>query len=138
MFRRKAGGGSVYWFAARDKTGAFLDGNKLYRLTMPQPVPAKLFWSVTVYDPDTRSEIQTDQGKVALRSLLHALLRCICLLLEVKQTWLFALQMSAKDPERRFLNRVGRLDRIAQAPSQRASLSHTILGHKPRSEHEAA
>jgi hypothetical protein len=71
MFARHAGGGSVYWFAARDGTGAFLDGGKLYRLTVPQPVPAKLFWSVTVYDPDTRSEIQTDQGKAALRSLFE-------------------------------------------------------------------
>ena len=30
-----------------------------------------LFWSVTVYDPDTRSEIQTDQGQAALRSLFE-------------------------------------------------------------------
>jgi hypothetical protein len=71
MFRRQAGGGSVYWFAARDNTGAYLDGGKSYRLTVPQPVPASLFWSVTVYDPDTRSEIQTDQGKAALRSLFE-------------------------------------------------------------------
>ncbi len=71
MFRRQAGGGSVYWYAARDKTGAFVDGGKLYKLTIPQPVPVTLFWSVTVYDPDTRSQIQTDQGKAALRSLFE-------------------------------------------------------------------
>jgi hypothetical protein len=71
MFRRQAGGGSVYWFAARDKTGAYVDGGKSYKLSIPQPVPANLFWSVTVYDPDTRSEIQTDQGKAALRSLFE-------------------------------------------------------------------
>jgi hypothetical protein len=71
MFRRKAGGGSLYWFAARDNTGAYLDGGKTYKLTIPQPVPAGLFWSVTVYDPDTRSEIQTDQNKAALRSLFE-------------------------------------------------------------------
>jgi hypothetical protein len=41
MFRRQAGGGSVYWFAARDKTGAFVDGSKTYKLTIPQPVPVK-------------------------------------------------------------------------------------------------
>jgi hypothetical protein len=34
-------------------------------------MPASLFWSVTVYDPDTRSEIQTDQGKAALLSLFE-------------------------------------------------------------------
>ena len=40
-------------------------------MTVPQPVPAKLFWSLTIYDPDTRSEIVTDQGKAALRSLFE-------------------------------------------------------------------
>src|SRR5215510_6602215 len=71
MFRRQAGGGSVYWFAARDKTGAYLDGGKAYKLTIPQPVPVKLFWSVTVYDTATRSQVQTDQDKAALRSLFE-------------------------------------------------------------------
>lgn len=71
MFRRKAGGGSLYWFGGRDKTGAYLDGGQSYKLTVPQPVPAKLFWSVTVYDNETRSEIVTDQGKAALRSLFE-------------------------------------------------------------------
>ena len=36
---------------------------------MPLPVPGKLFWSVTVYDTESRSQIQTDQKKAALRSL---------------------------------------------------------------------
>jgi hypothetical protein len=40
-------------------------------LTVPQPVPAKLFWSVTVYDAGTRSEIATSQNKAALRSMLE-------------------------------------------------------------------
>ena len=38
---------------------------------MPQPVPQQLFWSVTVYDSGTRSQIQTDQDKAALRSLVE-------------------------------------------------------------------
>ncbi len=38
---------------------------------MPQPVPDKLFWSVTAYDAVTRSEVQTDQDKAALRSLFE-------------------------------------------------------------------
>jgi hypothetical protein len=71
MFRRTAGAGSLYWLGLRDTTGAFLDGGKTYKLTVPQPVPAKLFWSITIYDPDTRSEIVTDQGKAALRSLFE-------------------------------------------------------------------
>ena len=71
MFRRDAGAGSLYWLGTRDKTGAFLDGGKTYKLSVPGPVPAKLFWSVTIYDPDTRSEIKTDQGKAALRSMVE-------------------------------------------------------------------
>jgi len=34
-------------------------------------VPGKLFWSVTVYDSQTRSQIQTSQHKAALRSLFE-------------------------------------------------------------------
>jgi hypothetical protein len=71
MFRRTAAAGSLYWLGTRDSSGAYLDGAKTYKLTVPQPVPAKLFWSVTIYDPDSRSEIATDQAKAALRSLFE-------------------------------------------------------------------
>ena len=36
-----------------------------------QPVPAKLFWSVTVYDARTRSEIRTGQNQAAIRSMFE-------------------------------------------------------------------
>jgi hypothetical protein len=71
MFRRDAGAGSLYWLGLRDRSGAYLDGGNSYRLTVPLPVPKKLFWSVTVYDAETRSQVQTDQGKAALRSLFE-------------------------------------------------------------------
>jgi hypothetical protein len=71
MFQRKAGGGSLYWLGLRDATGAYLDGGSTYTLSVPQPVPGQLFWSVTVYDNETRSEIQTDQGYAALRSMFE-------------------------------------------------------------------
>jgi len=71
MFRRDPGAGSLYWLGLRDKSGAYLDGGKTYKLTVPQPVPGKLFWSVTVYDAETRSQIATDQGKAALRSMFE-------------------------------------------------------------------
>ena len=71
MFHRGAGAGSVYWLGSRDRSGAYLDGGKSYRLTVPQPVPAKLFWSVTVYDSETRSQVDTEQGHAALRSLFE-------------------------------------------------------------------
>lgn len=71
MLRRQAGEGSLYWLGARDKEGAFLNGSNYYKLVIPQPVPGKLFWSITVYDTATRSEIQTKQNKAALRSLFE-------------------------------------------------------------------
>ena len=71
MFKRDPTAGSLYWLGVRDNNGNTLDGGKNYKLTVPQPVPGKLFWSVTVYDTDTRSQIATDQGKAALRSLFE-------------------------------------------------------------------
>jgi len=71
MFRRDAGAGSLYWLGLRDRTGAYVDGAKTYKLTVPLPVPARLFWSLTVYDNQSRSEIDTDQGKAALRSMFE-------------------------------------------------------------------
>jgi hypothetical protein len=68
LFRREMGAGLVYWLGLRDRNGAFLDGGKTYKLTVPLPVPGMLSWSVTVYDNTTRSQIQTDQDKAALRS----------------------------------------------------------------------
>jgi hypothetical protein len=71
MFRRDPAAGSLYWLGLRDSAGMYLDGGKTYRLNVPVPVPAKLFWSVTVYDAETRSQVQTEQGKAALRSLFE-------------------------------------------------------------------
>ena len=71
MFSRAPGAGSLYWLGRRDQGGAYLDGGKSYKLVVPQPVPAKLFWSVTVYDAVTRSEIATDQNYAALRSMFE-------------------------------------------------------------------
>ena len=71
MFRRDDHAGSLYWLGLRDKTGTYLDGGRRYQLSVPLPVPGKLFWSVTVYDIDSRSQIQTTQKKAALRSLFE-------------------------------------------------------------------
>jgi hypothetical protein len=71
MFRRDPQAGSLYWLGLRDATGAYLDGSQSYRLSVPLPVPGKLFWSVTVYDTETRSQIRTDQNKAALRSMFE-------------------------------------------------------------------
>lgn len=71
MFRRAVGQGSLYWLGLRDANGDYLDGGRSYTLTVPLPVPAMLFWSVTAYDAATRSEVTADQDRAALRSLIE-------------------------------------------------------------------
>jgi hypothetical protein len=63
------GAGSVYPTVARDSKGNYLDGGKTYSVTLPGPVPAKAFWSFTVYDSQTRSFLETDQKLAGLDSL---------------------------------------------------------------------
>ena len=53
----------MYWLAVRDRDSNWLDGGKTYKLTVPLPVPARLFWSVTVYEPEPRSQVATGQDK---------------------------------------------------------------------------
>jgi hypothetical protein len=55
------GVGSQYALVSTDSEGRFLDGSKDYTLRIPADVPAKNFWSFVVYDPQTRSELQTEQ-----------------------------------------------------------------------------
>ena len=56
------GVGSQYAYAEHDSRGKYLDGAKHYQLIIPPDVPAKDFWSVVAYDPQTRSELQTGQA----------------------------------------------------------------------------
>jgi hypothetical protein len=60
MATPKVGEGSVYAAATRDKNGNALDGSKTYKLTLPANIPQKNFWSMTIYDNQTRSLLQTD------------------------------------------------------------------------------
>lgn len=61
MVWKMVGVGSQYALAVLDKEGNYLDGSKNYRLNIPGNVPVKDFWSMVVYDPQTRSELQTTQ-----------------------------------------------------------------------------
>ena len=61
MAAKMVGAGSQYAYCAVDVDGQYLDGSKTYELHLPPEVPAKDFWSVVVYDPQTRSELQTSQ-----------------------------------------------------------------------------
>ncbi len=61
MAMKIVGAGSQYAWGYLDADGNYLDGSKTYRLNIPKDAPALKFWSVVVYDPQTRSELQTDQ-----------------------------------------------------------------------------
>ena len=53
------GVGSQYAFSSRDGSGAYLNGSNTYKLNIPANPPAQKFWSFVVYDPQTRSMLQT-------------------------------------------------------------------------------
>jgi hypothetical protein len=74
MIVKMVGIGSQYVMAERDATGKYLDGAKSYRLHLPPNIPAKDFWSVIVYDPQTRSLLQTDQKFPSCNSQMKSLL----------------------------------------------------------------
>ena len=61
MMMKMIGVGSQYAVVSTDSAGHPFDGAKTYRLALPANVPAKDFWSVVAYDPQTRSELQTSQ-----------------------------------------------------------------------------
>jgi hypothetical protein len=63
MCMRLPGLGSQYLMAMRDSNGEYLDGGHGYRLTLPPDIPESRFWSVMLYDRQTRSMLQTDQRK---------------------------------------------------------------------------
>jgi hypothetical protein len=67
MAPKRPGPSSAYLGTYKDKAGEWLDGGRSYRLRVPPNPPIKLFWSVTVYDVDTRALILNDQ-KIADRS----------------------------------------------------------------------
>jgi hypothetical protein len=61
MVMKLTGIGSQYLMAMRDSNGEYLDGAKTYKLTLPKDIPAERFWSITVYDNQTRSMLDTPQ-----------------------------------------------------------------------------
>ncbi|MGA7689272.1 MAG: DUF1214 domain-containing protein, partial [Jiangellales bacterium] len=57
----KPGTGSSYTIGTLDSRHKAVDGSKTYKLHLPKDVPVKDFWAVTIYDTQTRSQLQTDQ-----------------------------------------------------------------------------
>ena len=69
MALTRPGAGSDYGIAGLDSEHRPLDGGKTYRLHLPPNVPVKDNWSVTIYDTQTRSMLQTDQKFAGINSL---------------------------------------------------------------------
>ena len=69
MAHAQVGAGSAYAYTAHDAQGRILDGARTYRLVLPPNPPAKNFWSVDLYDTQTRSLLQTDDPYPSLLSL---------------------------------------------------------------------
>jgi hypothetical protein len=53
--------GSQYLVAFKDAENNDYDGAKSYTVTLPPDIPAVRFWSLTLYDNQTRSMLQTPQ-----------------------------------------------------------------------------
>ena len=62
MSTPKEGRGSDYGIAYLDSKKQPLDGSRTYKLNIPPKPPVKSFWAVTIYDPQTRSMLQTSQA----------------------------------------------------------------------------
>jgi hypothetical protein len=68
MQGRVLGFGQAYLETSKDKAGNWLVGAKNYRIHIPPNVPARQFWSITLYDNVTRYPLVTDQGSADISS----------------------------------------------------------------------
>ncbi len=68
MKEKHVGAGSQYLRSAQDSSGNWLNGSNHYRLRVPAHMPVTEFWSVTVYDYETRSMVKTDTDVAAKSS----------------------------------------------------------------------
>lgn len=68
MCMHLTGIGSQYLMTVRGTDGEYLDGSKTYKLNLPAGIPFERFWSVMLYDNQTRSMLQTSQAMPRLGS----------------------------------------------------------------------
>jgi hypothetical protein len=74
MDTQEVGIGSQYMCAFVDSNSNPFDGGKNYRLHLPPHIPVKDFWSVILYDSQTRSMLQSNQDWPAVSSQTKRLL----------------------------------------------------------------
>jgi hypothetical protein len=70
---KMVGVGSQYAATYKDGNGHYLDGSKNYKLNIPANPPVKNFWSIVIYDPQTRSMLETDNPYPSVNSELSDL-----------------------------------------------------------------
>lgn len=56
-----SGIGSQYLMATVDVNKDYFDGAKTYKIALPKDIPARNFWSLTLYDNQTRAMLDTPQ-----------------------------------------------------------------------------
>jgi hypothetical protein len=60
MVSQTPGQGAAYEIAFNDANGKPLSGDASYKVTLPPNVPAKLFWSLTLYEAENASGLATE------------------------------------------------------------------------------
>ncbi len=64
MVTKTPGVGQAYLGVHRDRNGNAIDGAKTYRLRIPPNPPAGQFWSLTIYDLETRRPVENSTQDV--------------------------------------------------------------------------
>lgn len=63
--------GSQYLMVFKDSKKEYFEGSTTYKVTLPKNIPEANFWSITLYDNQTRSMLQTDQLYPKVGSLAY-------------------------------------------------------------------
>ncbi len=71
MCMRIPGIGSQYLIASLDANKNYFDGARTYKIVLPPNIPEKNFWSLILYDNQTRSMLQTGQPYPKVGSLSY-------------------------------------------------------------------